>query len=93
MDAVEASTNSCPKCRADRAGTAIECAKCGIIFAKYRPLPARAPAPAPAATESRWAVMAREWLIESDQVSDSMTLMGRGLVFLLMVWWYLLVPE
>lgn len=31
--------------------------------------------------------MAREWLIESDQVSDSMTLMGRGLVFLLMVWW------
>lgn len=32
-------------------------------------------------------LLARAWLIESDQVSDSMTLMGRGLVLLLMVWW------
>ncbi|HSN03521.1 MAG TPA: hypothetical protein VLS44_00955 [Nitrospira sp.] len=87
MDALEAETRLCPKCRADRPEAAIECARCGIIFAKYRPLPAHVVVSAPAMSESRWGITAREWLIESDHVSDSMTLVGRGLVFLLLLWW------
>ena len=29
----------------------------------------------------------KEWLIESDQADDAVTFIGRGLVFLLLLWW------
>ena len=29
----------------------------------------------------------KEWLIESDQADDAVTFVGRGLVFLLLLWW------
>ena len=37
MPTVNASTTRCPKCQAQRSDRAEECARCGIIFAKYRP--------------------------------------------------------
>ncbi|MDR4470552.1 MAG: hypothetical protein MRJ68_20000 [Nitrospira sp.] len=63
--------------------------RCGIIFAKYRPSLARVPVspPSSAATRSRWLVTAKQWLIESDTTTESMTFYGRAAVFVAMVWW------
>ena len=93
MESIEAQTEVCPKCHADRSEDETECAKCGIIFAKYRPLPVRlsdalAGARAkPAGSESTWWVTAKQWLIETDGADDSMTLYGRAVVFLGLLWW------
>lgn len=89
MDIVETSTRSCPKCGAEQAGGATECAKCGVIFAKYRPLATRAKISPPARsfTESPWFQAGKQWLIETDTTTDSMTFYGRAGVFLLLLWW------
>ncbi len=88
MDIAELSTLSCPKCHAERSVEATECGKCGIIFAKYHPSAARImPLPARPFTESAWFQTAKEWLIESDTTTDSFTLYGRALVYLLLLWW------
>lgn len=42
---------------------------------------------APISGRSPWVVLAKEWLIESDQDNNPLTLIGRGLVFLLLLWW------
>ncbi|NOU11980.1 MAG: zinc ribbon domain-containing protein [Nitrospira sp.] len=84
-----ASTTRCPKCRAQRLDQAVECVRCGIIFAKYRPdFPkARLPSPSSLIVRSPWLLTAKQWLIESDTTTDSMTLYGRAAVFVAMVWW------
>ncbi|MBY0247038.1 MAG: hypothetical protein K2Q17_05165 [Nitrospiraceae bacterium] len=44
---------------------------------------------------SKWVVTAKHWLIESDTATDSLTLIGRATVFLLLVWWgrtFILTP-
>ena len=89
MIASEASTDLCPKCQAQRSDGAEECIRCGIIFSKYKPLAAkgRLSPSRPAFTESKWFIAAKEWLIESDQTTDSMTFYGRAVVFLGMVCW------
>ncbi|MEQ1626984.1 MAG: zinc ribbon domain-containing protein, partial [Nitrospira sp.] len=93
MESIEAQTEVCPKCRADRSEDETECASCGIIFAKYRPLPVRlsdalAGARAePAGSESSWRVTAKQWLIETDTTTDSGTFYGRLVVFLGLLWW------
>lgn len=93
MESIEAHAGLCPKCHADRSGDGTECATCGIIFAKYRPLPVRrfdacAGVPAePAGSESSWWVTARQWLIETDTTTDSGTFYGRLVVFLGLLWW------
>ena len=93
MESIEVQTGSCPKCHADRSEAETECSSCGIIFAKYRPLPVRlsdtlAGAPVePAGSESsRW-VTATQWLIEIDRASDSLTFYGRLAVYLGLLWW------
>jgi hypothetical protein len=89
METAETATLLCPKCHAEQPVAAEECAKCGIIFAKYRPLIAP-PSVKPSArsfSESRWFLTARQWLIESDTATDSMTFYGRAVVFLLLAWW------
>lgn len=89
MDSIEASTGLCPKCRADRTDEAEECVKCGIIFAKYRPLSVRSratPAASPCIGSSWWQI-AKEWMIESDGATDSITFYGRVAVFLGLLWW------
>lgn len=89
MEIAEASTLSCPKCHAEQPGAVPECVRCGIIFAKYRPLPVR-PVAQPLArsfTESPWFRVAKRWLIESDTTSDSLTFYGRAVVFLALLWW------
>lgn len=89
MDATETQTGSCPKCQADRSEAALECVRCGIIFAKYRPLSVRPfdTASAEPRAGSSWRVTARQWLIETDTTTDAMTFYGRALVFLGLLWW------
>lgn len=89
MDATEVSTGSCPKCQADRSEDATECAWCGIIFTKYRPLSIRQPdrSDATALSEPSWRVKATQWLLETDTTTDSLTFYGRAIVFLGLLWW------
>ena len=67
----------------------MECAKCGIIFAKYRPLPVRLSdrSAAPETSWSSWWLTARQWLIETDTTTDSATFYGRLAVFWGLLWW------
>lgn len=83
------SATSCPKCQAQRLEEAVECIRCGIIFAKYRPGVAKAPvpSPSPSVSHSQWIRTAKQWLIESDRTADSMAFYGRAAVFAAMIWW------
>jgi hypothetical protein len=88
MDAAAPSVSACPKCRTAADGLATECLKCGIIFAKYRParlVPGRPRAQS--FTEPAWVYTARQWLIESDTTTDSMTFYGRVLLWVVLVGW------
>lgn len=89
MDATEAQTGSCPKCQADRSEVALECVRCGIIFAKYRPPSVRQSvrSVAQARAGSSWWLTVRQWAIETDTTTDSMTFYGRAVVFLGLLWW------
>jgi len=83
------STTHCPKCQAERPDEAEECLRCGIIFAKYRPEVARARASSSSSSgaHAQWILTAKQWLIESDTTTESMTLYGRAAVFVAMLWW------
>ncbi len=89
MIVADTSVLRCPKCQVDRVEGAEECGRCGIIFAKYKPLAAkgRLSPSRSAVIESRWFLTAKQWLIESDQTTESMTFYGRAAVFVAMVWW------
>ncbi len=89
MIASEASTTHCPKCQAQRSDGAEECVRCGIIFAKYRPDLVRASRSRSSSSgaNSQWLLAAKQWLIESDQTTDSMTLYGRAALLVVLVWW------
>jgi hypothetical protein len=89
MASAAASTVLCPKCRFEQQDGAADCPKCGIVFAKYRPIEARVQVThrTPISTCSRWVVLGKEWLIESDQADNALTFIGRGLILLLLLWW------
>ena len=86
---MDTSAAHCPQCQAERTTEADECIRCGVIFAKYRPLASRLnqKPPAPSLPRSRWFQTAKEWLIESDRTADSMTFCGRVAVFMGLLWW------
>lgn len=70
----------------------MECVRCGIVFAKYRPLASLQPLPR---GHSRWMAFAKEWFVDSDQSADAMTFAGRAVLFLLLLWWgktFILTP-
>ncbi|MBX3324584.1 MAG: hypothetical protein U0223_14645 [Nitrospira sp.] len=79
----------CPKCQAERVDSAKECVQCGIIFAKYRPRLSRASRASSSSlfAPSPWLLTVKQRLIESDTTTDSMTLCGRAVVFVAMIWW------
>lgn len=89
LSAEISSQATCPKCHAERQDSDVECVRCGIIFAKYRPVSRRQQQSSslPTWVQSRWAISAREWLLESDQTTDSMTFYGRLVVFIGLLWW------
>jgi hypothetical protein len=89
MLTVGASTTHCPKCQAERLDGAKECLCCGIIFAKYRPDMARTRASSSSSSgaHAQWILTAKQWLIESDTTTESMTFYGRAAVFVVMLWW------
>ncbi len=73
-----------------RPDEAVECLRCGIIFAKYRPRRPESRALiilTRRRARSQWILTAKQWLIESDMTTDSMTFYGRAAVFVAMVWW------
>ena len=79
----------CPKCHTTYEDGTTECARCGLIFAKYRP-----PTPRPSISiapstvgSTAWYRFAKAWLIESDTTADSWTFYGRTIVFAGLVWW------
>ena len=84
-----AAVQRCPKCRAELRDGEDACAKCGIIFAKCRPLDVRSwpSRTSPSVTERPWIRVARQWLIESDDRADSITFVGRAGIFALLLWW------
>ncbi|MDH4327882.1 MAG: hypothetical protein OEV77_05115 [Nitrospira sp.] len=87
MISAEAAKSHRPNCQAERLDGVDECIRCGIIFTKYRLLAKRA-AVSPSQTpfmESRWWLAAKQWLIESDETTDSLTLVGRAMLFLSLV--------
>ena len=60
--------------------------KCGVIFAKYRPhAPVRQPTML--GDRVRLVSLAKEWLVDSDTSTDSLTFAGRVVVFLVLLWW------
>jgi predicted nucleic acid-binding Zn ribbon protein len=85
MIGIETPTTHCPKCQTPHPEGATDCASCGIIFAKYRPF-VRQATPVPP-KQSEWIAVAKQWLIESDVTTDSLTLVGRVAIFLVLVWW------
>lgn len=89
MIASETPTTHCPKCQAERVEEAMECARCGIIFAKYRRSLRKASLSSnqPGFVKSEWFQTAKAWLIESDITTESMMFYGRAAVFVAMVWW------
>src|SRR4051794_24653831 len=89
MAVSETSALLCPKCHAQQCEGASECAKCGIIFAKYRPFvtPKRASQAPSSLMESVWVLAARQWLIETDTTTDRATFYGRAGILLVLVWW------
>ncbi|MEP6934548.1 MAG: zinc ribbon domain-containing protein, partial [Nitrospirota bacterium] len=60
--------------------------KCGIVFAKYRPL-VLTPRPPALQDRARWVSLVKEWLVDPDTSTDWLTFAGRGAVFLLLLWW------
>ena len=89
MITVDSPITRCPKCEANRPDGAVECVRCGIVFAKYRPLDARVSLPSSARSSAgfSWAKVARDWLIEADKTTDKMTFYGRAVVLLALIWW------
>jgi hypothetical protein len=90
MASAAESTILCPKCGFEQHDGAVDCQKCGIVFAKYRPTDAGVQVIHRTPNSSRsclWIFLAKESLIESDRTKDSLTFTGRGLVFLLLLWW------
>lgn len=78
----------CPKCRVERVAGDQECPRCGIVYAKFRSAAPLYAAPLTQQREpSRWIGPARAWLIDSDEADDSITLAGRGLLFVLLAYW------
>ncbi len=89
MISVDSPVTRCPKCHASRLDGAEECARCGLVFAKYRPFATRASVSSSgrSSADASWAVIAKQWLIESDTTTDKVTFYGRGVVWLTLIWW------
>ena len=80
----------CPKCGWEQEDGKVDCACCGIIFAKMVVSPPRAIPPATRRApvrESLWSNLAKDWLLTTEESVNPFPFAGRVLVFLLLVIW------
>ncbi len=79
----------CPKCSFEQPDGGLECAKCGIVFAKYRlhPVQPGVQRTGSSLTESPWFLEAKRRFIDLDQANDPLTFAGRLAIFLALLWW------
>ena len=89
----------CPKCHFEQPDGGVECARCGVIFAKWKPagkpvdasVPSAATAPPlpqePAASEPTGFDIAKAWLFAVEESVNPFYIAGRALIwFGLAVW-------
>ena len=79
----------CLKCGWEQGDEQVECARCGVIFAKL----ANAPRPVPATRprlpvqDSAWFRLAEDWLLTTEESVNPFHFTGRVLAFLVLVLW------
>lgn len=95
MQDLRSSLVLCPNCQAERDDLSAECARCGIIFAKYKPRPLRAPSPPLSSVEGRstepagsgfWAEV-RDLACTVEESVNPFVFGGRVLVFVGLALW------
>jgi len=79
-------SRTCPKCRFEQPEGEQACRRCALVFSKYRSPRARTPVPT-ASNSAKWVQSAKRWLLDSDESQEGVSLAGRGVVYLLLLWW------
>lgn len=96
MPSLQTAVSTCPNCRADYDGSTGTCDRCGIIVAKYRPIPRRVQPPRAAdhevptgSADSLWRQVwtaLREAAVDV-QPASSLVIAGRAMVWIgLLIW-------
>ncbi|MBX3649735.1 MAG: hypothetical protein KF766_18930, partial [Rhodocyclaceae bacterium] len=65
----------------------MDCARCGIIFAKMHRSPRPAAVSPPPSHQSTGAELLEEWVLVTEESVNPLYFAGRVLVFLLLTWW------
>jgi len=87
----------CPKCLHSQADSNVECERCGLVFAKYRPRPPRVEAEAAAAAPAAPSRVSRvlEYLLFMKPADGAVGLYARAVLLMLLFlwsWWFWLSP-
>jgi len=87
----------CPKCRLVQPDSGIECPRCGLVFARYRPRPPReGEAATPVRTSRSGLRVVLDYLLFTKDPRDRVSLVGRAVVLLALLvwsWWFWLSPS
>jgi hypothetical protein len=77
----------CAKCGWEQDEGRVDCARCGIIFAKMHRSPRPAAVSPPPTHHATGAWLLEEWLLVTEESVNPLYFAGRVLVFLLLTWW------
>lgn len=100
MENLRSAIALCPNCRAEHDGLGAECLRCGVIFAKFKPLPRRPSQPfstdgdssgEAAGPSALWA-LGKNLALPVEETVNPFVLAGRALLYLgLLVWGWTLM--